>query len=40
MIFVKSIAFLFIFGCATGIGGGESVLRKYEVPIYIYGDGN
>jgi len=38
-IILLSIGYI-LFGCATGIGGGKTVLREYNVPISIYGDGN
>ena len=31
---------LILAGCATGIGNGETILRKYDVHIAMDGDGN
>lgn len=34
------VVVLMLVGCATGLGGGEVMLRKYEVPIKINGNDN
>jgi len=37
---LKIFIFLMLAGCATGLGNGKTVLREYNAPIFIYGDGN